>query len=174
MSVVETLQHLIENRRSIYPKAYTQQEISSTVLEAVLRSANFAPNHKKTRPWRFQILKGEDLGKLSSEIQSLYQQQTPEKLFLQKKYDDFALKMSQTSAIIPIVVQYSDLVPKWEEIAAVSMAVQNMYLTCTAHQLGCYWSSHPIFHHLGGFLKLEENQECLGLFYIGTIETTSE
>jgi nitroreductase len=50
------------------------------------------------------------------------------------------------------------------------MAVQNMYLTCTAHQVGCYWSSHPVFHQLKKHLKLEENEECLGLFYIGSTE----
>ena len=169
MSHIESLQQIIESRRSIYPKNYTQKEISEEVLSAILKSAQYAPNHKKTKPWRFSILKEKSLGDLSKEIQTLYQQNTAENLFLQKKYDDFAQKISQTSAIIPIVIQYSDLVPKWEEIAAVSMAVQNMYLTCTAHQLGCYWSSHPIFHHLKDFLQLNENQECLGLFYIGTI-----
>jgi nitroreductase len=170
MSNIETLQQIIESRRSVYPKNYTQKEISEEVLSAILKSAQFAPNHKKTKPWRFSIVKEQGLVILANEIQKLYKQNTAENLFLQKKYDDFAVKMSQTSAIIPVVIEYSDLVPKWEEIAAVSMAVQNMYLTCTAHQLGCYWSSHPIFHRLNHFLQLNENQECLGLFYIGTIE----
>ena len=31
--------------------------------------------------------------------------------------------------------------PEWEEIAAVSMAVQNMWLTCYANNIGCYLST---------------------------------
>lgn len=170
MNKESILKQIIEERRSIYPKSYTQKEISSSVLEEVILSANFAPNHKKTKPWRFKLISGDEKDILSSEIQKLYKEQTPEALFLQKKYEDFAIKMKQTTAIIPIVVNYSGLVPQWEEIAAVSMAVQNMYLTCTAHGLGCYWSSHPIFHHLSQYLELDENQQCLGLFYIGSID----
>ena len=42
-----------------------------------------------------------------------------------------------------------------------------MWLTCTANNLGCYWSSPKIISKLDSFLKLEDNQRCLGLFYIG-------
>ena len=54
-----------------------------------------------------------------------------------------------------------------EEIAAVAMSVQNMWLTCSANNIGCYWSSPKIISELNMFLKLKENQKCLGLFYIG-------
>jgi nitroreductase len=170
MNPTEILEQIIENRRSIFPKNYTQKVIPNTVLDKILHASQFAPNHKKTKPWRFNLIKGENLHLLSQAIQQLYKETTPEHLFLQKKYDDFANKIGKTNAIIPIIVHYSALVPQWEEIAAVSMAVQNMYLTCTAHQVGCYWSSHPVFHQLKKHLKLEENEECLGLFYIGSTE----
>ena len=45
------------------------------------------------------------------------------------------------------------MVPEWEEIAAVSMAVQNMYLTCTANNIGCYWSSPKIVDHLNDSIE---------------------
>ncbi|MBS1572853.1 MAG: nitroreductase [Bacteroidetes bacterium] len=163
------LKEIIENRKSIYPKNYSGKEVSQDILDQILASAQFAPNHKKTKPWRFTIISKENLPHLCQAIQSKYKETTPEHLFLQKKYDDFANKIGVTAAIIPIIVQYSDLVPKWEEIAAVAMAVQNMYLTCTANQVGCYWSSHPIFHQLKDYFNLQDNQECLGLFYIGDI-----
>lgn len=163
------LQFIIQNRKSTYPKDYSGKEIANDVLAKIISSADYAPNHKKTKPWRFSIVSQEKLPELSAAIQKLYKEKTPEALFLQKKHDDFYNKLKVTSAIIPIVIEYSDRVPRWEEVAAVAMAVQNMYLTCTAHQVGCYWSSHPIFHQLGSYLQLSENQECLGLFYLGTI-----
>ena len=60
-----------------------------------------------------------------------------------------------------------NLIPEWEEIAAVSMSVQNMWLTCTANEVGCYWSSPAIINRLNNFLELKSNQRCLGLFYMG-------
>ena len=66
-------------------------------------------------------------------------------------------------------MDFSGLVPEWEEIAATSMAVQNMYLTCTANNIGCYWSSPKIVEKLTESLKIEENQQCLGLFYMGKL-----
>jgi nitroreductase len=50
------------------------------------------------------------------------------------------------------------MVPEWEEIAAVSMAVQNMYLTCTANNIGCYWSSPKIVDHLKESLTLRKTR----------------
>lgn len=163
------LKQIIEKRRSIYPKDYSGEAIPEAVLQEIVNSAEFAPNHKKTKPWRFKILKGEELKALGVEMQRLYKENTPEHLFLQKKYHDFALKISQTDAVIPIVVNFSGLLPEWEEIAAVAMAVQNMYLTCSVNNVGCYWSSHAVTAQLGEFLNLEENQKCLGLFYMGMI-----
>ena len=60
-----------------------------------------------------------------------------------------------------------NLIPEWEEIAAVSMSVQNMWLSCTVNEIGCYWSSPAIINSLNNFLQLKSNQRCLGLFYMG-------
>jgi hypothetical protein len=44
-----------------------------------------------------------------------------------------------------------------------------MYLTCTALNIGCYWSTPAVKDDLREFLKLEENQKSISLFYIGNI-----
>jgi nitroreductase len=50
------------------------------------------------------------------------------------------------------------------------MAVQNMYLMCSASNIGCYWSSARITEHIKEAFTLQENQKCLGLFYMGNLE----
>lgn len=165
----ENLISIIKQRRSIYPKDYNGQQIPKKILDEILDSAQFAPSHKKTKPWRFRVLQNDDLRNLGIELQKIYKENTPENLFLEKKYQDIALKISQSNAVIPIVVDFSKLVPEWEEIAATAMAVQNMYLTCTINGVGCYWSSPAIAQKLEKFLNLEENQRCLGLFYMGMV-----
>jgi nitroreductase len=56
-----------------------------------------------------------------------------------------------------------------EEIEAVACAIQNMHLTCTAYGLGGFWSTPKAIYTqaMNSFLELDEQDKCLGLFYIG-------
>jgi nitroreductase len=47
------------------------------------------------------------------------------------------------------------------------MAVQNMWLTCTALGIGSYWSTPAATSRMQKFLHLPEDEKCLGLFYMG-------
>lgn len=170
MNKAEILKEIIEQRRSIFPKDYTETEISQDILDEILHSTTLAPNHKRTKPWRFKTFKGEEKIQLAAEMQNIYKTTQPEQTFLQKKYDDIGFKINKADVVVLIVVNFSGMVPEWEEIAAVSMAVQNMYLTCTANEIGCYWSSPGIVNHLKDSLTIEENQRCLGLFYMGRLD----
>ncbi|AZA77720.1 nitroreductase [Chryseobacterium sp. G0186] len=169
MNKATVLKEIIEQRRSIFPKDYTDAEISQEVIDEILHAATLAPNHKRTKPWRFKIFKGEEKTKLASEMQAIYKASQPEQLFLEKKYNDIGFKINKANVVVSIIVNFSGMVPEWEEIAATSMAVQNMYLSCTANNIGCYWSSPKIVDHLKESLTIEENQKCLGLFYMGEI-----
>lgn len=170
MNKADVLKDIIEQRRSIFPKDYIETEISQEILNEILHSATLAPNHKRTKPWRFKIFKGEEKVKLASEMQEIYISTQPPQVFLEKKYNDIGFKINKADVVASIVVNFSGMVPEWEEIAAVSMAVQNMYLTCTANGIGCYWSSPKTVDHLKESLTIEENQKCLGLFYMGNLE----
>ncbi|MBE4947581.1 nitroreductase family protein [Chryseobacterium culicis] len=170
MNKATLLKEIIEERRSTFPKDYTDTAIPQEVLTEILHAATLAPNHKRTKPWRFKIFKGEEKVQLASEMQAIYKATTAAPLFLEKKYADIGFKINKADVVVSIVVNFSGMVPEWEEIAATSMAVQNMYLTCTANNIGCYWSSPKIVDGLKDSLTIEENQKCLGLFYMGNLE----
>ena len=61
-------------------------------------------------------------------------------------------------------------VPEWEEIAATAMAMQNMWLTCTAYNIGCYWSTPKYSIKMNDFFKLKNDERCLGFFYLGVYD----
>lgn len=169
MEKAAVLKEIIESRRSIFPRDYSGEAIDESVLAEIVASGNFAPQHKRTRPWRFRIFKNEEKNLLGEKLAEIYKTNTSTQTFLEKKYIDISEKIKKSDAIVTIVVNFSGMVPEWEEIAATSMAVQNMYLTATAHEIGCYWSSPGIISHLNEYLDLEENQRCLGLFYLGKV-----
>jgi len=164
----EILSDIIKGRRSIFPESYTQEEIPTHLIEQILESANYAPTHKLTQPWRFTVIRKEAKTKLGEALGEIYKKVVPAEKFLQKKYDSFGQKTSQANVILAINIQFhEDKVPNWEEIAAVGCAVQNIALTAEALNIGAYWSSPPLIDHLGDFLGLGENEKCYGLFYMG-------
>ncbi|WP_226064073.1 nitroreductase family protein [Kaistella polysaccharea] len=166
----QVLRTIIESRKSTFPKSYNQGPIDKDVLEEILTSAKFAPNHKRTKPWRFRVFEGKEKAELGEKLAEIYKEITPASNFLEKKYLDITHKIELASAVVTLNVNFSILVPEWEEVAAAAMGVQNMYLTATALDIGCYWSTPNMIHHLADYLGLEENQKCLGLFYLGNIQ----
>lgn len=167
MNRAKTLNHIIKTRRSVFPPQYTDEEISEEVLKEIVTSADYAPNHKRTYPWRLKVFKNEEKTKLATELMRLYKENTPESAFSERKYNEIGEKVQKSNVVITISINFSGQVPQWEEIAATAMAVQNMHLTCTANQVGCYWGTPSYMVHLKSFLGLEPQQECYGLFFMG-------
>lgn len=165
---IEIISQIIKRRRSIFPASYTQEPIPVEVIAQILESANYAPTHKLTQPWRFIVFRGEGKLNLAKELARLYKETVPVHQFLQKKYDSIVEKAAQSSCIITLNLElHSDKVPEWEELAALACAVQNMALTAEALQVGAYWSSPGMIADLQDYLNLGENEKCYGLFYMG-------
>ncbi|WP_316785302.1 nitroreductase [Pedobacter frigiditerrae] len=168
MNNYEVLSSIIKSRRSIFPVSYIQKEIPVAVIEQILESANYAPTHKLTQPWRFVVIRKQAKTRLGITLGDLYKSTVPAHQFLQKKYNSFSEKTNQADCILAINIQFHpNELPAWEEIAAVGCAVQNMALTAEALNVGAYWSSPPLIDNLGEFLGLAENEKCFGLFYMG-------
>lgn len=170
---IEILNSIIKERRSVFPASYIPKEIPKHVIEQILENANYAPTHKLTQPWRFVVLRNEAKTRLGFTLGKLYKETIPADKFLQKKLDSFSVKTAQAACIIAINMKVSGKIPEWEELAAVSCAVQNMALTAQALNVGAYWSSPPLIDHLSDFLSLDNDEKCIGLFYMGYHNETS-
>ena len=55
MTEIEVLKQIIEKRKSIFPKDYTNKDIPAQVVEDIVSTAKLAPNHKRTKPWKFKV-----------------------------------------------------------------------------------------------------------------------
>ncbi len=165
----EKLNELIRKRRSIFPNTYIDRPIPREIIEQILENANWAPTHRMTEPWRFIVFTSATRAALSAYLGKWYRENTPPEAFSEKKYQKTLKKPLQSGAVIAICMQRDpeERVPEWEEIAAVSCAVQNMWLSCTAYDLGCYWSSPRSILEAREFLQLKDGERCLGLFYMG-------
>lgn len=165
---VETINHIIRTRRSIFPPSYIQKEIPREIIDNILENANYAPTHKLTEPWRFYVFTGQGLNKLAGFFTERYRTTTPPEAFSQARYDAAGDKVLRSDCVIVINMEtHAEKIPEWEETAAVACAVQNMWLTATAYGIGSYWSSPGVLTELAAFLGLPDNQKTLGLFFMG-------
>ena len=162
----------IRRRRSIFADQFIKKNIPSKLLDEILTNATWAPNHKMTEPWRFIVFKGkylEEYGQYMAEYyKDFYAKQLPPEALEEKLayLRDYPLNAACMIGIILVRNTKIDL-PEWEEIAAVSSAVQNMALTCTANNIGNYWSTKSVAIDYVSQFDLAENEKSLGLLYLG-------
>lgn len=172
MNNFEAISDIIRRRRAIFPNQYIDQDIPIDVIDQLLELGNWAPTHRRTEPWRFIVISGDARQRLGDFLTEAYKVTTPADKFSPLKAGKITGKCLKSQYIILICMQRDPLerVPEWEEIASVSMAVQNMWLGCAALGIGCYWSTPATKDAIGDFVSLESGEQCLGFFYIGSFE----
>ena len=57
---------IIHQRRAVFPKHYSDENISKKTILQILENANMAPTHKYTQPWLFKIFSKESRLKLGT------------------------------------------------------------------------------------------------------------
>ncbi len=161
--------NIIQKRRAVYPNQYVGGEIKDSFIKVLLDNANTAPSHRLTQPWFFKVYKGKSKDNLSNEMAKSYENFSKGSNFISLKKKKIIEKCKLSNCIIAIFMKEDSLkrVPEWEEIAATAMAVQNMWLTCAANNIGCYWSTPKYTSLMNDFFKLREGEKSLGFFYLG-------
>jgi len=169
------LEKTIQTRRSVFPAQYTGDELPHKDLLKIINAARWAPNHRKTEPWRYKVITGSALTRLGEFMGTAYSQVEGHKKFKLKKLQENPVK---SSAVILIFLHRDEekTVPEWEEIAAVSMSVQNMWLTTHDLGYGCYWSSPKTFANMQDFegITMDNQERFLGFLYIGTYDKEAQ
>lgn len=162
---------VIRNRRTIYPEQFSERKVHREQIELLLENARWAPTHKMTQPWFFHVFMEDGLQRLADWQSNAYLARTPEEEVKQRKLEKLQNRPLKSSAVIMACMKrhLDSKLPEVEEIAAVSCAIQNMFLTATAYGLAFYWGSGGMTYtqEMKDFLGLEEDDICLGQLYIG-------
>ncbi|MCM8538496.1 MAG: nitroreductase [Lentisphaeraceae bacterium] len=173
MKKAEAVLQTIRERRTIKPKEFLQETISDEVMAEILESANWAPNHGKTEPWRLTVFTGESGIKKYTDIIEKVFAETPDHLKKPEKLAKWTGNAPFASHIIAFGVKRTEncALPKVEEVCAVSCAAQNMMLVATAHGVASYWSS-GIAHmptSAAAFGLDGEEDQMLGFLHLGLV-----
>lgn len=169
---IEEVNKIIRGRRSMFVAQFKENDpVEDSVIQEMLENANWAPTHKLTEPWSFTVFSGEGLKKFADFQANLYKQRAEKNgNFIEATFQKFLENPLKASHIIAIKMK-RDLranLPVMEEISAVAMAVQNMYLTASAHGLAAYWGTGgPTFWpEAKEWFELGEEDMLMGFFYV--------
>lgn len=170
---ISIINEVIRSRRSVFPdQLEAGKPVDDAVINEILTNATWAPNHGKQEPWHFTVFSGEGLQKLADFQADLYKQESGPN-FKQITYDKLLANPLKASHVIALGMKRSTNpnIPEVEDVAAVSCAVQNIYLSVTAYGLGGYWTSGGVTYKPTAkeFFGLGENDKLLGFFYIGYV-----
>ena len=165
------LTQIITNRRTVKPTSMNGKKIPDDVIKQLLSLADWAPTHGYTEPWYFVVYSGDAVKQFCTDHAELYKNNTPEAQYIPGNYDKLQHQGDLASHVIAICMKRGDnpKIPEIEEIAAVSCAVQNMWLGATALQLAAYWGSGGMTYMpaMQQYLGLRDQDKVLGFFYLG-------
>lgn len=175
----ETVNTLIRNRRSIFPRDYTGEKVDDAVIYQILENANWAPTHKFTEPWRFIVYTDEGRKKLGALQASLYKKKAEaEGTFDETKYNTLLTKPLESSHIILVYMKrdVNKSVPEVEELGSTFMAVQNMHLTASANAVGAYLSTGGVtfYKEANEAFGLAPEDKIIGFFHVGVPKHTDQ
>ncbi len=167
----DSIAQIISERRTIKPDSFTGELIADSEIQKVLEQANWAPTHGYTEPWRFVVYKGDALQRLGQFMADYDQPNRDSDTFNEIRYNKLLNKPLLASHVIGVAMKSgtNPKIPEIEEICAVAMAVQNMWLYLHSLGYGAIWST-PGFAFkdaLRDFMKLDDSHKSMGLFYIG-------
>ena len=125
----------IQQRRS--RPCLTDEPVSVPLIEHLIHLATYAPQHKKTNPWRFAVF--DAAGKAI--LAKAWAAGTDKTIdFTQEKVD----RAPVIIAVWCAAGRSGKTLPVWEEEAAVAAAIQNMLLAATAAGLAGFWRSGSV------------------------------
>ncbi|WP_325535818.1 nitroreductase [Chitinophaga sp.] len=165
------VEKIIAARRTVKPTSMNGQKIADETVQQLLQAADWAPTHGYTEPWYFVVYSGDKVQQFCTDHADLYKRVTPADKFITGNYDKLKDQGNLASHVIAICMKRGDnpKIPVIEEIAAVSCAVENMWLAATARNIAAYWGSGGMTFQpaMKEYLGLGEEDQVLGFFYLG-------
>lgn len=140
--------------------------VESEVVNALLTSAVWAPNHKRTWPWRFTVLTGEARAQLGESFAEVGRALGMD----QQKVASQATKYLRSPTVVLVwVTGDPDPVRRREDRDATAAAVQNLLLAATGRGLASFWATisdhfHAPARDLAG---VDDNHDFVALVYLG-------
>jgi nitroreductase len=162
------LTELIRSRRSI--GAFTNQPIPEGLVERLLETAIYAPNHRLTEPWRFIYVTGASRdGYADIRRQMALENMTvTDPAERQKAGEGVYQKFASVPAYLVVaMVEVDNPEIREEDYAACACVISNFLLLAWECGLGTSWKTFKNDNRLRALLGLEPVEKVVGIIQLG-------
>jgi len=144
----------------------TEKDVDESICIELIRLAACAPNHKRTFPWKFRVIKGDGRAALGQALAAdLIDNGEPE-----AKIEKARKKYLRAPVVIAVASTIGDdEIMTAENRDAVSAAIQTLLLGATAKGLASYWSTGGamLSARVRDFCQFDPTDTMIGLLYLG-------
>ena len=168
----QELLDLITSRRSSV-LIDREKLVDESVINEMILAAQYAPNHKRTWPWRFASVTGAGRSRLGRVVSNAMAAHGDDP----NKVSKALTKYERTPNILIIGSIPGDSDERTTENRdAVAAACQNLMLAATARGIATYWGSCPKGSHdaVAEFAGFDPGTHIAGIFYVGYQAETME
>jgi nitroreductase len=162
-----TLFELLATSRRTNLRMEADRAVPVELVERLCRLVTWAPNHKKTWPWRFATFTGEGRSRLGNTIADALDPATFDK---PGKLDKYRVKYLRAPLMLVVGSAPGESPLRDDENRdAVAAGIENLLLGATAAGLGSFWSSgNPAADQAVATLcGWEDGTHVVGIIYLG-------
>lgn len=136
------------------------------LVQRLIGSAVWAPNHKRTWPWRFTVVTGDARRRMGEAFATVGEELGMDPIKVAKQRTKYL--RSPVVLIVWVAGERSE-VRRREDRDATAAAVQNLLLAATANGLASYWATisddfYPAARRLAG---VDDSHDLVALVYLG-------
>jgi nitroreductase len=174
--VTEEIAHIIDDiirARRTSMLVDKERPVPNELIEELCELASWAPNHKRTWPWRFTAITGPAqlrFGDTVAEAMAAFGDEPA-------KVDKARTKYARTPAVVVVGSTAGDSeLRAAENRDATAAAIQNFMLAATARGLATYWGSCPKGANdpVAQFCSFEPGTTVVCIMYLGWATSTVE
>lgn len=145
----------------------SDQPVPPELVGRLLEAASWAPNHKRTWPWRFTVVTGDARARLGEAVAD----QAADAGMTEAKVTKLRSKYLRSATLVLVwqAVVADDEVRRREDRDAVAAAVQNLLLAATANDLGSYWATvaDSLVPAVRAVADVDDHHDLVALVYLG-------
>lgn len=162
---------LLRQRRTT--PLFLPDAVPEEVLEEALDAGRFAPNHKRTEPWRFTVVGPDTKEALTPLWTAVALSRLPADATEERREEARRASRAkwESKPTVVVVSQVLDPDPfrREEDFAAVACAIQNVQLAAWALGLGSQWSTTAATRDAAVLARLgiPETERVVGFLFVG-------
>jgi nitroreductase len=167
----EIIQSNIRNRRSCKPALMNGEKIADSLINELLKLADWAPTHAHTEPWRFVVFANSAVQNFCKDHAEMYKANTSPEKFEIAKYEKLLHNADKASHLLATYMKRgtNPKITFMEEVCATAAAMQNILLASSSLNIAALWSTGGLTYHtaMKNYFGLKEEDQMIGLLYLG-------